>query len=181
MVYLAIFLNWVCSFLNNRKQRVKIGSSFSVHKNVTYSVPQGPLLFILYVNDLTNYNFDRNTLVSLYADGTTISTIFSDVSERHTMQEHHNEFMRWAAKWQLQIAEHKCCVLSHGNVTQPMYSVFVDSHCNFKQHISHICRKAYMSINVIFRCFHTAHVPALIIAYKSFIRILFHGLESLHT
>ena len=75
------------------------------------------------------------------------------------MQEHLNEFMRWAAKWQLQIAEHKCCVLSHGNVTQPMYymhtvqlpnvnecrdlGVFVDSHCNFKQHISHICRKAY--------------------------------------
>ena len=49
---------------------------------------------------------------------------------------------------------------------------FVDSHCNFKQHISHICRKAYniMSINVIFRCFHTAHVSALIIAYKSFVR-----------
>ena len=36
--------------------------------------------------------------------------------------------------------------------------------------ISHICRKAYMSINVIFRCFHTAHVSALIIAYKSFVR-----------
>ena len=27
-----------------------------------------------------------------------------------------------------------------------------------------------MSINVIFRCFHTAHVSALIIAYKSFVR-----------
>ena len=112
-----------------------------------------------YVNDLTDYNFDRNTLVSLYADDTKISTIFSDVSERHNMQEHLNEFMRWAAKWQLQIAEHKCCVLSHGNVTQPIYymhtvqlpnvnecrdlGVFVDSHCNFKHHISHICCKAY--------------------------------------
>ena len=48
--------------------------------------------------------------------------------------------------------------------------VFVDSHCNFKQPISHICRKAYMSTNVIFRCFHTAHVSALIIEYKSFVR-----------
>ena len=48
--------------------------------------------------------------------------------------------------------------------------VFVDSHCHFKHHISHICRKAYTSINVIFRCFETAHVPALINAYKSFVR-----------
>ena len=183
-------LNWVSSFLNNRKQRVKVGTTLSEYTNVTSGVPQGscigPLLFILYVNDLTDYNFDCNTFVSLYADDTKISTIFSDVSERHTMQEHLNEFMRWAAKWQLQIAEHKCCVLSHGNLTQPMYymhtvqlpnvnecrdlGVFVDSHCNFKQHISHICRKAYMSINVIFRCFHTARVYALIIAYKSFVR-----------
>ena len=61
-----------------------------------------------------------------------------------------NEFMRWAAKWQLQMAE----LLSHGNVTQPMYyvhavqlpnvnacrdlGVFVDSHCNYVQHMSHI-------------------------------------------
>ena len=36
-------------------------------KYVTSGVPQvsiiGSLLFILYVNDLTDYNFDRNTLV----------------------------------------------------------------------------------------------------------------------
>ena len=44
-----------------------------------------------------HYNFDCNTFVSLYADDTNISTIFSDVYERYTMQEHLNDFMRWAA------------------------------------------------------------------------------------
>ena len=53
-------LNWVSSFLNNRKQRVKVGTTLSEHNNVTSGVPQGscigPLLFILYVNDITDYN-----------------------------------------------------------------------------------------------------------------------------
>ena len=48
--------------------------------------------------------------------------------------------------------------------------IIVDADCLFKQHISHICRKAYCSINVIFRCFHTANIAALIISYKSFVR-----------
>ena len=60
--------------LNNRKQRVKVGTTLSEHTNVTSGVHQGscigPLLFILYVNDLTDYNFDCNTFVSLYADDT---------------------------------------------------------------------------------------------------------------
>ena len=48
--------------------------------------------------------------------------------------------------------------------------VIVDDKCLFKQHISSICCKAYGTINVIFRCFHTANIDALIKAYKSFVR-----------
>ena len=47
--------------------------------------------------------------------------------------------------------------------------IIVDADCLFKQHISHIYRKAYCSINVIFRCFHAANIAALIISYKSFV------------
>ena len=53
---------------------------------------------------------------------------------------------------------------------QEELGIIVDADCLFKQHISHICRKAYCSINVIFRCFHTANIAALIISYKSFVR-----------
>ena len=52
-------------------------------------------------------------------------------------------------------------------------SISNDSDCRcleFKQHISHICHKAYCSINVIVRCFHTANIAALITCYKSFVR-----------
>ena len=173
-----------------RKQRVKIGQSYSDYTNVASGVPQGsctgPLLFILYSNALPDYNSDMNTDISLFADDSKISIVLSDVSERSTMQERLNQFMEWADRWQLQIAEHKCCVLTHGSDILPTYNlngvqllnvkefrdlgIIVDADCLFKQHISHICRKAYCSINVIFRCFHTANIAALIISYKSFVR-----------
>ena len=88
-----------------------------------------------------------------------------------------NEFVVWAYWWQLQVAEHKCCVLTIGNITLTTYHlkgvqliVIVDDKCLFKQHILSICHKVYSTINVIFRCFHTTNIDALIKAYKSFAR-----------
>ena len=84
----------------------------------------GPLLFILYINDLPNYNLDINTDISLFADDSKISTVLSDVSERSTMrQERLNQFMEWADRWQLKIAEYKCCVLTHGTNIPPTYNL----------------------------------------------------------
>ena len=45
-------INWIKSFLCYRKQRVKLNGFYSDWAEVLSGIPQGPILFIIYINDL---------------------------------------------------------------------------------------------------------------------------------
>ena len=67
-------LNWFKSYLSNRKQYVFLNGESSEVKDITYGVPQGsvlgPLLFLLYINDLPNIS--KVLDFYLFADDTNI-------------------------------------------------------------------------------------------------------------
>ena len=86
------------SYLSDRLQIVKINEYISPYKLITTGDPQGtilgPLLFILYVNDLLE-DMPIETIMS-YADDTVI--ISSDNTWR-SVQEKMNKYLEYVADW----------------------------------------------------------------------------------
>ena len=69
------FTSWIKSFLLSRKQRVAVNGQNSEWKDVTSGIPQGsvlgPILFVLYINDLPDVTHtDTNTYP--FADDTKV-------------------------------------------------------------------------------------------------------------
>ena len=99
--YKGRLLNWIKEFLTGRKQRVEINGYKSEWRDVTSSVPQGsvigPLLFVLYINDLP----DRvKAEIYLFADDT---KMYCKITENgmSTLQEDLNKLQIWSDTWLL--------------------------------------------------------------------------------
>ena len=90
-------LNWFKSYLDNRMQSVKVGSSISDLKHIDIGIPQGsilgPLLFIIFVNDLPD---NVNCKTVMYADDTSLLVSSPDPI---SLQNSLNDNMCNIAKW----------------------------------------------------------------------------------
>ena len=77
------FLKLIVNYLQNRKQRVVLNGVTSAWKGICAGVPQGcvfgPLLFLIYINDLPN-RIVSNT--KLFADDVSIFSSVSDEESR---------------------------------------------------------------------------------------------------
>ena len=97
-------------------QQVTLGGSRSGFVPVTSGVPQGsvlgPLLFLLYVNDLPDI---INCTVKLFADDAKLFTGVSSHSDAEAMQADLDALGSWSVSWQMTFNQDKCNVMHFGS------------------------------------------------------------------
>ena len=104
---------WVKEFLSQRKMRVGAQGSFSEWVDVLSGVPQGsvlgPLLFLIFVNDLPNWV--RNSL-RMFADDTKIWRGIQVMGDSLSLKEDLHQLLKWSDKWLLRLIQRsaKSCV-----------------------------------------------------------------------
>ena len=97
-------LNILIDFItNDRKQRVVLNGQFSAWASVNAGVPQrsilGPLLFSIYINDLSD-NLSSN--VKLFADDTSLFSVTHDVNvSARELNDDLRKISNWAFQWKM--------------------------------------------------------------------------------
>lgn len=97
-------------FLTHRTQQVCLGNSSSDSSIVTSGVPQGsvlgPLLFLIYINDLKTIN--PNILTPKFADDVKLYTIIKNDADYQSLSSALLELELWSETWGLPISGPKC-------------------------------------------------------------------------
>ena len=111
-------ITWIAEWLRNRVQRVCLRGVVSSWLEVLSGVPQGsvlgPLLFLIFINDL---DIDIKNWILKFADDTKLFGKIQDVSDVQKFQNDIDKLMKWSEEWQMLFNTSKCKVMHVGRLS----------------------------------------------------------------
>ena len=130
-------LEWIKDFLTNRTQQVVINNISSESVKVLSGVPQGsvlgPLLFLLYINDLPLSILSK---VKLYADDTLIYRIINTAEDAILLQKDLDTLTQWAQIWLMKFNASKCVHLTITRKKSPLITTYTIDNSIIQQNKS---------------------------------------------
>jgi hypothetical protein len=171
---------------------VKVNDSFSEYQDVTSGVPQGsvlgPVLFIIFINDLID-TLPRQVSAKLFADDLKSYMPLIDSNNLIHFQSALDALSLWCQVWQLPISVEKSCVMIISNKRATFdyptfiladhalqkldeikdFGVIIDNRLNFSSQITAVISKAKQRIYLLKKCFVACSVDKLIHGFKVYI------------
>ena len=181
---------WVENWLVDRRQRVVVNGVSSEWSAVTSGVPQGsvlgPLLFLIYINDLDEGIFSR---VSKFADDTKLGINAADPAAIAALRRDLVLVGEWSDKWQMPFNTDKCHVLHVGGrnpkedfvllgrpvvaVSQEVdLGVVITEDFRFSAQCLAAEKKAQKILGYVKRMFHYRNKTTVLTLYQSLVRPL---------
>ncbi len=167
----GVVYDWFKDYLTNRTQSVRIQNEESVSKQISYGVPQGsvlgPLLFLIYINDLPGIFTKLNSI--LFADDSTFYIHGKDPNSLiQTANAELNIFHDWSLSNRLTINLNKTYYMIftnkpalllppllfrnneiHKTDQHKFLGVTFDDKMTFKYHITDLCLKVSRIISLL--------------------------------
>ena len=185
------FLSWIRAFLSGRSQCVAVNDVLSPEEAVLSGVPQGsvlgPLLFLLYVNDLPSVV--KDSTVKIFADDTKLYFSRKKGLAFDLLSDDIDRVLAWTAENQLGVAFHKCSILHLGS-SNPMtdyvfgnepippsklvkdLGVYISDDLKFNEHIAKTVAKAHRMCGLVFKSFSCRDHDFLVKMFIVFVRPL---------
>ncbi|RYX86065.1 reverse transcriptase family protein [bacterium] len=167
-------LRWFESYLKNRRQTVKIGDITSNDRENNLGVPQGsilgPLLFILYINNICKCL--KHCIIKMFADDTLVYIIADSIEEAIQKLNEDLEILfdiLCQNKLKLNVDKTKMLLVSNKNIDKSNVNVFmngsklelvseikylgviIDENLKFDKNIDYVCKKIGKKVNVLSR------------------------------
>ena len=183
--------DWIKAFLLGRSQVVRVNGEESEETAVLSGIPQGsvlgPLLFVIYINDLPE---SVKSDIFLFADDTKILKHITSEKDALDLQSDIDSLEQWSQKWLLRFHPDKCHVLTLGEFHNILHTqrytingqelehvfeekdlgVKFDSALRFEEHISEKVKKANAMVGLIRRSFSFLDCELFKKLYITFVR-----------
>lgn len=162
---------WLSSYLTDRTNFVNINginsSSFEIPSGVPQGSHLGPLIFILFVNDMCNL---LSSFKLMFADDLKIYRVIESQLDCCALQEDIDRLLRWCTLNGMQMNIQKCSVISFNRLREPLrfdytigqtnlhrvyavkdLGITMDSKVRFNEHIAAITAKAFATLGFLKR------------------------------
>jgi hypothetical protein len=125
---------WIHSFLSGRTQRVRVDEALSDSVPVTSGVPQGsvmgPLLFLIYINDIA---CGLSSNIRLFADDCILYRVINNNTDCESLQTDFNKLCNWCHEWQMILNHSKCFKISFTTKRRPFTAQYLFPDGNYVQ------------------------------------------------